>query len=228
MKKKSSAATENELLNLLKRVLPKATHDAALAGKILAAVEAELSANARANAFEQFCEKVELPDLDAKTILDVKKQFASTFPDADIAIKPNKADQSAVVEVAMKNGRQFTSEIKVRPVSEEESGEQEVVFKFVPFPVALPTDPELVWVLGKRETMSNEEAGIVLTKLEEEFWATKAGQKLQRDRVEKCFAEFVARVPAGMLSEVGLKRHYKTPEVLKELHPIAPAKKKAA
>ena len=81
----------------------------------------------------------------------------------------------------------------------------------------MPGDKELVWMLAKRENMSPEEAGIALSKVEEEFWASKSGQKMIRDRVERCFPEFVSRVPAGMLSELGLKRHYKTAEVLKQL-----------
>ena len=99
----------------------------------------------------------------------------------------------------------------------EPSGEQEITLKFVPFPVCLPGDKELVWLLGKRANLSPEEAGIALTKAETEFWASKAGQKLLRDRFERSFSEFVARVPAGMLNELGLKRHYKTPEPIKPL-----------
>ena len=75
----------------------------------------------------------------------------------------------------------------------------------------------LGWLLGKRENLSTEEAGIALTKAETEFWASKTGQKLLRDRVERSFPEFIARVPAGMLNELGLKRHYKTPEPIKPL-----------
>jgi hypothetical protein len=81
----------------------------------------------------------------------------------------------------------------------------------------------LIWALAKKENMTNEEAAIALTKTEEEFWASKTGQKLIRDRVEKSFPEFVARVPAGMLGDLGLKRHYKTPEPVKILR-AAPAK----
>src|SRR4051812_12301318 len=92
-----------------------------------------------------------------------------------------------------------------------------MVLKFVPFPVCLPTDPELVWMLGKRENLTAEEAGILLSKVEDEFWASKAGQKLIRDRVERSFPEFVARVPSKMLTEVGLKRHYKEPEPIKAI-----------
>jgi hypothetical protein len=53
--------------------------------------------------------------------------------------------------------------------------------------------------------------------LEEEFWASKTGQKLLGDRVERSFPEFIARVAGGLLTEVGLKRHYKTPEPVKLL-----------
>ena len=59
-----------------------------------------------------------------------------------------------------------------------------------------------------------------LTKAEDEFWGSKTGQKLLRDRVERSFPEFIARVPAGMLSESGLKRHYKTPEAIKPLRGV--------
>jgi hypothetical protein len=63
--------------------------------------------------------------------------------------------------------------------------------------------------------------GIALSKLEEGFWASKTGQKLLRNRVERSFPEFIARVAGGLLTEVGLKRHYKTPEPVKLL-PTAP------
>ncbi len=216
---KSAKASEAQLLEILKRVLPKATHDSQLAGKIYQAVEQELNTKARAVAFEKFCNRVELPDLDAKTVADVQKQFAAAFSDGDVTISPNKKEKSLSVEVSLPNGGQFTTEIKVRPVAPEGSDEQEIAFKFVPFPVALPGDQELVWALAKRETMTPEEAGIALAKIEEDFWASKTGQKLIRDRVERCFPEFIARVPSGMLTEMGLKRHYKTPEALKVLHP---------
>ena len=148
---------------------------------------------------------------------DVQRQFAESFSDGDVTIKPNRKEQSLAVEVALPDGSQWASEIRVRPVGAVDDGEQEIVFKFVPFPVSLPGDQELVWLLAKRETMTHEEAGIAISKLEEDFWASKTGQKLQRDRVEKSFPEFISRVPAGMLSEVGLKRHYKTPEPVKVL-----------
>ncbi len=207
--------TEAQLLELLKRVLPKATHDAALAGKIYQAVESELKAKSRATAFEKFCDKVELPDLGAKTLDDVKLQFAASFGEGDVTIKPNRKEKSLAVEVALPDGGHFRSEIKVRPVAAAASDEQEISLKFVPFPVAMPGDKELIWLLAKRENLAPEEAGIALSKLEEDFWASKTGQKLMRDRVERSFPEFISRAPGGMLTEAGLKRHYKTPEPVK-------------
>ncbi len=203
----------------MKRVLPKATHDAQLAGKIYEAIESELRSKARAQAFDKFCSRVELPDLEAKTIAEVKAQLAASFGDGDVTLKPDKKEKTLQVEVSLPDGTQFSSEIKVGAVSADaqEEGEPEVTLKFVPFPVSLPGDKELVWLLAKRENLSPDEAGIALSKVEEEFWASKTGQKLIRDRVEKCFPEFIARVPGGLLNEVGLKRHYKTPEPIKLL-----------
>jgi hypothetical protein len=218
MKKEPKKATEAQLLDLLKKVLPKATADAKLAGKIYEAVESELKAKAKVVAFEKFCSKVELPDLEAKSIEEVKTQLDAAFGDSDVTLKPNRKEKTLAIEVALPDGSQFSGEVKVNPNAGAESDdEQEFTPKFVPFPVCLPGDKELVWLLAKRENMSPAEAGIALSKLEEDFWASKSGQKMLRDRVERIFPEFIARVPGGMLSEVGLKRHYKTPEAIKPL-----------
>ena len=191
------------------------------AGKIYEAIEKELKAKARTNAFEKFCSKVEIPDLEPKSIMELKRQLKTSFGDGDITVKLNKKKQTLTVEVALTDGSQFSSEVKVNPnASAESSDEQEIVFKFIPFPVCLPGDKELVWLLAKRENMTPEEAGIALAKVEEDFWASKTGQKMIRDRVEKSFPEFIARVPGGMLSELGLKRHYKTPEAIKSLRSL--------
>ena len=220
MKKETKKSNEAQLLDLLKRVLPKATHDAQLAEKIYQAIEGELKTKARALAFEKFCGGIELPNLEQKTVADVKLQLAASFGDGDITLKPNKKEQSLMVEVALPEGGQFSSEIKVGAVTAADSEEQEVTLKFVPFPVCLPGDKELVWLLAKRENLTPEEAGIALSKLEEEFWASKTGQKLLRDRVERSFPEFIARVAGGLLTEVGLKRHYKTPEPVKPMRTV--------
>lgn len=217
----AKVTVESQLLGLLKKVLPKATPDAELAGQIYQAVEQELKAKARAAAFGKFCARVELPDLEPKTVEEVQRQLSESFHDADVTIKPNRKQQSLAVEVSLPDGTQWADEIKVRPNAAPESDEQEVTLKFVPFPVSLPGDKELVWFLAKRENMTPEEAGIALSKLQEDFWASKSGQKLLKDRVERSFPEFIARAPAGMLNEVGLKRHYKTPEPVKILRQTA-------
>lgn len=218
MKNEAKKTTEGQLLELLKQVLPKATDDPQLAGKIYQAVEVELKAKARHRAFDTFCTKVELPDLEPKSLEEVKAQLSASFGEGDVTLQPNRKDRTVEVEVSLLDGTQFSGEIKVNPNAKAEADEeQEITLKFVPFPVCLPGDKELVWLLGKRENMSPEEAGMALTKAEADFWASKTGQKLLRDRVERSFPEFIARAPAGMLNEIGLKRHYKTPEPIKAL-----------
>jgi len=225
--KKTTKAKKNEdavLLELLRRVLPKAAPDPEVAGKIYEAVEQELKVKSRVTAFEQFCERMELPDLTEETLDNVRLQLATSFSGGDIVIQPNKKDETLAVEVALPDGAHFQGAIKVRPIAPEEDGEPEAALKFAPCPVSLPGDPELVWLLAKHENLSAEEAGMALAKVEEEFWESKHGQKLQRDRVERSFPEFIARVPAGALRELGLKRHYKTPEPVKVLRQIKPKK----
>src|SRR5260370_34296485 len=107
MKNETNKSNEAQLLDLLKRVLPKATHDAQLAGKIYQAIEVELKAKARVTAFEKFCGRIELPNLDQKSIEDVKLQLATSFGDGDITIKPNKKEQSLAVCVARPDGSQL-------------------------------------------------------------------------------------------------------------------------
>src|SRR5258708_6188930 len=192
MTKEAKKSNEAQLLDLLKRVLPKATHDAALAGKIYQAIEVELKAKARAIAFERFCGRIELPNLEPKTIEEVKLQLEASFGDGDITIKPNKKEKSLAVEVSLPDGCQLSSEIKVGPVTATADEEQEVTLKFVPFPVCLPGDKELVWLLAKRENMTPEEAGIALSKMEPEFLGLETGPKLIPDRVERRFSGFIA------------------------------------
>jgi len=63
MNKEAKKSNEAQLLELLKRVLPKATHDAQLAGKIYEAIELELKTKARAIAFEKFAAELSCPTL---------------------------------------------------------------------------------------------------------------------------------------------------------------------
>jgi hypothetical protein len=154
--------------------------------------------------------------LEAKTLEEVKQQFAAGFGDADMDIEPAEDGKALNVDVSLPDGTQFHSRIPVRAVAPE-TDEPEITLKFAAFPVALPGDPELTWALAKREDLTNDEAAIALTKIEDDFWASKAGQKLLKDRVERSFPEFIARVPAGLLGDSGLKRHYKLPEAVKVL-----------
>jgi len=86
MKNETKKTTEAQLLDLLKKVLPKATHDAQLAGKIYQAIELELKAKARGVAFEKFCAKVELPDLEPNSLEQVKAELSASFGEGDVTL----------------------------------------------------------------------------------------------------------------------------------------------
>lgn len=218
-KKKTRTKRDEQMqvLDLLRAVLPKVAPDLAWADKIYAACEVELRAKNRVVSFEKFCDRIELPDLEPKTVEEVKQHFVAGFGDADLDIQADEENKALSVDVSLPDGTQFHQLIRVRPVGPEGTDDPEVTLKFVSFPVALPGDKELAWSLAKRENMTNDEAAMALTKIEDDFWASKAGQKLLRDRVERSFPEFITRVPAGLLNEQGLKRHYKLPETVKIL-----------
>jgi hypothetical protein len=207
---------EAQLLNLLKSILPKAVSDAKLADKIYSAFEKEISAKERVGAFEKFCKRTELPDLEEKTLKDVKEQFESSFGKGAVSIVPHPAKKAVTVEVETPEGI-FESVIKVGANVGEGEGDDEIKATFVPFPVAMETDPELVWMLARDERMTPSDAAIALTKAQESFWESKAGQQHLRKRVERTFPEFIAKVPSKVLVEVGLKRHYKDPEPVKQI-----------
>jgi hypothetical protein len=69
-------------------------------------------------------------------------------------------------------------------------------------------DPGLAWVFGRVETLSEPEARIALNSVAQEFWQTKKGLKLMK-KTQRTFEAFVEHVPAGLLTNEGLKRHYK-------------------
>ena len=214
---KSKRDEQAQVLDLLRAVLPKVAPDPAWAEKIYSACEVELRSKNRVNAFEKFCDRIELPNLESNTVEEVKQHFTTRFTDADLDIQPDEENKSLAVDISLPDGTQFHKVIPVRPVAPDTGEELEVTLKYIAFPVALSGDKELTWSLAKRENLTNDEAAMALTKIEDDFWGSKTGQKLIRDRVERSFPEFIARVPAGLLNERGLKRHYKLPEAVKVL-----------
>lgn len=214
---------ELQLLNLLRTVLPKAVPDAKLADKIYSALEKEITAKERVGAFEKFCKRTELPDLEKKTLNEVKEQFEASFGKGTVSVVPHTAKEAVTIEVETPDGI-FEGVIKVGANVGDGEGDDELKATFVPFPVAMETDPELVWMLARDERMTPSDAAIALTKAQENFWESKAGQQHLRKRVERTFPEFIAKVPSKALVEVGLKRHYKDPEPVKQIKLLAARK----
>jgi len=215
---KIKGMNEAQFLSLLQKVLPKATKDPHMASAIYDEVAKEVRLLKSIESFEKFCETGALLDIAPETVADLQSELAEKFGEANVAITPEENGTGVAVEIALPDGK-MSSRVKVDPTVAEE----EVKIPFVPFPVSLPEDPELVWLLARREDLGPDEATRALAKIEEEFWATKKGQQLQRDHIEKTFAEFITHVPASALTESGLKRHYKEPEALKTLRLSATA-----
>ena len=217
---KSTGMNEAQFLALLQKVLPKATQDPHLSSAIYDQVAQEIRLVNNLKSFEKFCAEGSLPDLEPATVAEYQSQLESRFGADKVAVTPSEKGDTVAVEIELPD-RKVTNRIKVRPPGTEE--EEELKVRYVPFPVALPSDPDLLWVLARREDLGPDEAAIALASIEEEFWETKAGQKMLRDQVEKTFAEFIARVPAAALADSGLKRHYKEPEPRKTLRRLVPA-----
>ena len=212
----AKAKNESQLLNLLKSVLPKAVPDAKLAQQIYAALEKEIASTERTAHFEKFCKKVELPDLQKESLAQVTEQFETSFGKGMVSVVPHSGKKAATVEVITPQGT-FEGMIKVGPKAPEEDDREEAKPKFVPFPVSLPSDPDLVWLLARDERMTPDDASVALTKVQDSFWESKAGQQHLQKRTERTFPEFIAKVPGKVLTEVGLKRHYKEPEPVKQI-----------
>ncbi len=212
---KSKGMNDEQFLAILEKVLPKATQDTRLASTIYDKVLEEVRLINNVKSFEKYCVEGRLPDLEPATIQEFKEQLTSKFKKAEVTVEPAEKGDSLAVEIVLPD-RKITNRMKVAVPGEDE--EDETKAKFVPFPVALPEDPGLLWILARREDVGPDEAGIFLASAEEEFWETKAGLKLLKDRVEKTFGEFIANVPAAALLERGLKRHYKEPEPSKTLN----------
>ena len=224
MAKKQKVDPNAEALELLKDILPKTVPDQKLVDKILSACEKQISTRVKVEAFQKFCTRAELPSLESETVSELQQRFEETFGKGTVSIIPHPKKQAASVEVVM-DGEVLEGVLKVGAARNGEADEEEPEFKpkFIPFPVSLESDPELVWVLGRGENLTPEEGGMALTKLQDDFWASKQGQKLLKDRVERSFPEFISRVPSKLLREIGVKRHYKEPEPVKQLR-RAPAR----
>ena len=214
---KPKPLTESQFLTLLEKVLSKlVVRDLNLRAAIHEEVTKEIRLHNHVESFTKFCEKGSVPDLKPETVAELQDQLAATFgSEATVSITPDDGGGLMDVEITLPD-RTVTSRVKVDPDAAL-AGEEQPKAPFVPFPVALPQDGELVWVLARREDLGPDEAARALAGIEEEFWASKAGQKRLKEGAERTFADFIASVPAAALLESGLKRHYKEPETLHSL-----------
>ncbi len=213
---KPKPLTEIQFLAFLEKALSAVLPDMKLRIAVQDAVSKEIRLHNNVASFTKFAEEGSVRDATPETVKELQEQIASTFGgDATVEVTPDEEGKGVGVEIVLPD-RTISSEIKVNAdAGKEDDGQPKA--PFVPFPVTLPTDDALVWVLARREDLGADEAGRALAHIEELFWASKAGQQFQRKGGEKTFAEFIANVPSAALLESGLKRHYKEPEPIHSL-----------
>ena len=214
---KSTKLEEARFLAVLQRILPLSIADPHLAASIYEQVLKEMRLFKSLDSFEKFAAKGSLPDAEPATVAEFQTQLAGNFGEENVVVTPQEDGNAVAVEIALPDHIVNTLVKVVAPGSEEE---EDAEAPYVPFPVALPEDPELIWLLARRENLGPDEAVRALANIQEEFWATKKGQVLQREGVQRSFAEFIVNTPATALGESGIKRFHKDPETLKIIHLI--------
>ncbi len=212
---KPKPLTEVQFLAILEKVLSRLLPDPKLRTSITGELSKEIKLQNELSSFAKFCEKGSVPDLQPETVAELQNQLASNFGgDATVTVTPDSSGNgTAEVEITFPD-RIISNQLKVNPAG---GLGDEVKAPFVPFPVALDSDLGLVWVLARREDLGPDEAVRALAAIEDEFWASKSGQKQLREGADRSFAEFIAAVPSAALLDSGLKRHYKEPEALQTL-----------
>jgi hypothetical protein len=153
--------------------------------------------------FDEFMASYKLKSLEAAEIFKVKRFMAEVFKDEQIALEPDEKSQTLTISVQTPEGK-LEGQFTVEP--QEEKAPKPT---FLPFLACLSGDPGLAWVFGRVEALTEPEARIALNSVEAEFWETKKGLKLA-SQTKRTFEAFVENVPAGLLTNKGLKRHYKT------------------
>ena len=91
-----------------------------------------------------------------------------------------------MVELSLLEGGQYSSEIKVGPPATVSDEEQELMAKFVPFPVCLAGDKELVWLFARAKISRLKKPPSRFPRWRRTL-GLETGQKLLRDRVERRF-----------------------------------------
>ena len=205
---KSKNMTEAQFLELLQKVLPKATTDAHVATTIYDHVAQEIRLIQHLSSLEALCAEGSLTNLEPATVAEFRSQLEMNFGPSAVSLEPAEKGDSMAIQIALPD-RTITNKLRIQEPTAEAA--EEVKPPMVPYPVSLPEDPDLLWILARREDLSPDDAARALASIEEEFWETKAGLRLQQKGCEKTFAEFIARVPAAALADSGLKRHYKEP-----------------
>ena len=150
---KPKPLTEAQFLAYLEKALSQVLPDLKLRAAVHEAVAKEIRLHNNVASFTKFAEKGSVPDLNPETVAELQEQIASTFgSDANVAVTPDEEGKGVGIEITLPD-RTISSEIKVQPAGGPGDDDGQPKAPFVPFPVTLAHDPELVWVFARREDL---------------------------------------------------------------------------
>jgi len=148
---KTKGLNEANFLSVLQKALSRTTPDAQLANTIYAEVEREVRLTKDLESFEKFCERGALPNLAPETVAELQSELSAKFGEGNVTLTPHENEKNVAVEIGLPD-RTVTSRVKVQAEGVD-TNESDPKPRFVPFPISLPEDPELVWVLARREDL---------------------------------------------------------------------------
>src|SRR5260370_15413563 len=145
---RTKGLNEAHFLSLLEKALSRTSPDPELAMTIYAEVEREIRQIKDLASFEKFCEKGSLPNLAPETVAELQSELSAKFGEGNVTLIPDENEKIVAVEIGLPD-RTVTSRVKVQAEGVDTS-EGDPKPRFVPFPISLPEDPELVWALARR------------------------------------------------------------------------------
>ena len=105
--------TEAQFLELLQKVLPKATEDARVASSIYDQVAKEIRLIHNVQSFEAFCAQGSLPNLEPATVAEFQSQLEINFGAANVALTPAEKGDAMSVQIVLPD-RTITNRLRVQ------------------------------------------------------------------------------------------------------------------
>src|SRR5260221_10398348 len=105
-------------------------------------VDREVRLRKALESFEKLCERGAMPNLAPETVAELQSELSAKFGEGNVTLTPDENEKNVAVEIGLPD-RTVTSRVKVQAEGVDTS-EGDPKPRFVPLPISLPEDPELV------------------------------------------------------------------------------------